>query len=50
MNPETVPKPLTDEEKKKLAKAFLEEVEAKLKKEEKHIWMIKDHDHLHQNQ
>jgi len=29
---------------------FLKETEAKMKKEEKHTWMIKDHDHLHQNE
>lgn len=32
------------------AQEFIEEVEARLKKEEKHSWMIKDHEHLHQNQ
>lgn len=44
------PKPLTEEEKKKLAAEFLLEVEARLEKEEKHTWMIRDKDHLHQNE
>lgn len=29
---------------------FLKETESKLKKEEKHTWMIKDKDHLNQNE
>lgn len=50
MNTDKDPKLLTDEEKKKLAEEFIQEVEARLEKEERHIWMIKDHDHLHQNE
>lgn len=47
---ESAPKILTEEEKKKLAEEFIAEVEARLKKEEKHLWMVKDHEHLHQNE
>lgn len=50
MDTDTTKKVLTEEEKKKLAEEFLQEVEAKLEKEEKHLRMLKDHDHLHQNE
>lgn len=40
---------LTDEEKKKLAEEFIKTVESKLKKEENHIWMLRDYDHLQPN-
>lgn len=50
MDTDTGRKPLTEEEKKKLAAEFLLEVEARLEKEEKHTWMVKDTDHLHQNE
>lgn len=49
MDPNTF-KTLTEEEKKKMAQEFIEEVEAKIEKEEKHNWMIKDHAHLLQNE
>lgn len=48
MDTMTIPKALTDEEKKQLAEEFLKEVEARLEKEEKRTWMIRDHDHLKQ--
>lgn len=28
---------------------LIRETESKLRKEEKHTWMVKDHEHLHQN-
>lgn len=49
MEDRSEPRVLTEEEKKQLAKEFLLEVEARLKKEEHHLWMIKDLEHQHQN-
>lgn len=37
---------LTKEEKKQQAKAYCDMIEAKLRKSEKTIWFIKDHDKL----
>ncbi len=50
MTGEKAPGTLSEAERKALAEAFLQEVEARLKKEEKHTWMKKDLEHLHQNQ
>lgn len=50
MDSTTPEKQLTEEEKKKLAEEFLLEIEARLEKEEKHLRILKDHDHLHQNE
>lgn len=50
MDSTTPKKNLTDEEKRKLAEEFLLEIEARLEKEEKHLRILKDHDHLHQNE
>lgn len=50
MNADPPLKSLTEDERKKLAEAFLLEVEARLEKEEKHTWMVRDPDHLHQNE
>jgi len=47
---EKTPKALSEAERRALAEAFLQEVEARLKKEEMHTWMKKDLEHLHQNQ
>ncbi len=47
---DTNQKSLTEDEKKKLAEEFILEVEARLEKEEKHLRMLKDLDHLHQNE
>lgn len=50
MESDTPKKNLSEDEKKKLAEEFLLEIEARLEKEEKHLRMLKDHDHLHQNE
>jgi len=49
MDTDTGKKVLTDAEKKKLAEEFILTVDSKLKKEEKHTWMIRDCDHLVHN-
>ena len=36
------------EDKKKFAEDYCKMIEAKLRKSERSIWIIKDHDHLHQ--
>lgn len=43
-------KPKDKPEKETPFQRFLRETESKLRKEEKHTWMVKDHDHLHQNE
>lgn len=37
-------KELSPEEKKKLAEEFLKTTDSKIKKSEKHTWMIRDYD------
>ena len=39
-----------EEEKKQKAKEYCEMIEAKLRKSEHEIWMVKDSDHLFKNQ
>ncbi len=50
MDTDTSKKILTDDEKKKLAEEFRMEIEARLEKEERHLRILKDHDHIHQNE
>lgn len=50
MDKGTEPRILTEEERQQLAREFLQEVEARLKKEEHHLWMVKDLEHQHQNE
>ena len=37
-------KKLSEKEKKKLAEEFIKATDAKIKKSEKHTWMIRDYD------
>lgn len=37
-------KTLTDEERKKIAEEFIKTTDSKIKKSEKHTWMIRDYD------
>lgn len=40
----------TDEERKKMAEEFIKEADSKIKKSEKHTWMIRDYDRLKNKQ
>jgi hypothetical protein len=41
---------LTDEERKKIADDFIKTTDSKIKKSEKHTWMIRDYDRLKNKQ
>lgn len=41
---------LSDEERKKLAEEFIKKTDSKIKKSEKHTWMIRDYDRLKNKQ
>lgn len=41
---------LTDKERKKLADEFRKETDSKIKKSEKHTWMVRDYDRLKNKQ
>ena len=43
-------KTLTDKERKKLADEFIKTTDSKIKKSEKHTWMIRDYDRLKNKQ